>query len=160
MNALAEIKKDNEIASDWLLYYPYRKRQYYDDLLDVENARPVSEVSVRTGPGNQTMQKAVKMVELSHTELWLQTVEALESVLSEKKQIFLEVRREAAYISNKTVRGRPAWVIYVQRHYAERMAARYKTTPDKFWTHEQSLKAWWKEMVETTARIAIKQGCL
>ncbi|WP_425059208.1 hypothetical protein SCACP_38870 [Sporomusa carbonis] len=36
MNALAEIKRDNEIASDWLLYYPYRRRQYYEDLLDVE----------------------------------------------------------------------------------------------------------------------------
>lgn len=159
MNALAEIKKDNEIASEWLLYYPFRRRQYYDDLLDVENARPVSEVNIKTGPGNQTMQKAVKMVELSHTELWLQAVEIVESVLSEKKLIFLEVRREAAYMV-KTVRGRPAWVIYVQRHYAERMAARYNTTPDKFWTNETTLKEWWKEMVEIVARIALKQGCL
>lgn len=160
MNALAEIKKDNEIASDWLLYYPYRRRQYYDDLLDVENSRPVSEVNIKTGPGNQTMQKAVKMVELSHTERWLQTVELVESVLAEKKLIFLEVRREAAYINNRTVKGRPAWVAYVQRHYAEKMAARYGTTSDKFWTNETTLKEWWQEMVNIVARVALKQGCL
>lgn len=160
MNALAEIKRDNEIASDWLLYYPFRRRQYYEDLLDVENSTPVSaEVNVKTGPGNQTMQKAVKLVELSRTELWLQCVEDVEGIFSEKKLIFLQARREAAYMV-KTVRGRPAWVVYVQRHYAERMAVRYNTTPDKFWVSETTLKEWWREIVEIVARVAIKKGCL
>ena len=158
-NALAEIKYDNEIASDWLLYYPYRRRQYYEDLLDAENSRPVSEVNVKTGPGNQTMQKAIQKIELTQTEQWLQCVEDVENIFSEKKRIFLQVRREAAYMV-KSVRGRPAWVLYVQRHYADRMAERYNTTPDKFWVSETTLKDWWHEMVEVMARVALKRGCL
>ncbi len=99
------------------------------------------------------------MVELSHTELWLQSVEDVESIFSEKKRVFLQARREAAYMV-KTVRGRPAWVIYVQRHYADRMSARYNTTPDKFWVNETTLKEWWREMVDVMARVALKRGCL
>ena len=52
MNALAEIRRDNEIASDWLLYYPFRRRHYYEDLLDVENSTPVSaEVMLKQAQG-------------------------------------------------------------------------------------------------------------
>lgn len=159
MDALAEIKRDNEISSDWLLYYPFRKKQYYEDLLDIENSSPRSEVKVRTGPGNQTMQKAVKKLDLSHTELWLQSVEIVEGIFNEKKLVFLQVRREAAYIV-KNIRGRPAWVVYVQQQYADRMAKRYNTTPERFWVSETTLKDWWREMVEVMARVAIKKGCL
>ncbi len=160
MNILAEIKSDNEEASSWLLYYPVRRRQYYQDRLELLGSTPSSEIRVKTGPGNQTMQKALRMSALDHVEDWLKIIELVENVLGEKKLVFLKVRREASYIQDRFVRGRPAWVVYTQHHYANEMAKKYQSQPEKFWLSERTLKSWWQEIVELTARLALKKGLL
>lgn len=160
MNILAEIKNDNEEAAQWLLYYPIRRRQYYQDRLEVLGATRSSEIRVKTGPGNQTLQKALKLSALDDVESWLETIELVESVLGEKKLVFLRVRREASYLQERFVRGRPAWVVYTQHHYANEMAKKYQTQPEKFWLSERTLKTWWQEIVDLAVRIALKKGLL
>lgn len=160
MNILAEIKNDNEEAAQWLLYYPGRRRQYYQNRLEVLGSTHSSEIRVKTGPGNQTMQKALKLSALNDAECWLETIELVESILGEKKLVFLRVRREAAYIQDRFERGRPAWVVYTQHQYADEMAKRYQSQPEKFWISERTLKTWWQEIVDLTVRIALKKGLL
>lgn len=156
-NILAEIKNDNHEAADWLLYYPFRRSQFYRDKVELMNGTKLPEVPVYTGPGNPTMQKALSLSGLLKTEAWLETIELVESMLSDKKRIFLQCRREAAYMTRK-VKGRPAWVVYTQIHYADEMAKRYGHSPEKYWVSENTLKFWWANMVEVTARVAIKKN--
>lgn len=159
-NILAEIKNDNQEAADWLLYYPYRRQQFYQDRINLLNAaQEMPEVQVYCGPGNPTMQKTLKLSGLLQTEAWLETIEIVQDTLGEKKLIFLKYRREAAYME-RHIKGRPAWVAYVQHHFSAEMAKRYGAQPEKFWLSERTMREWWARMVETTARIAIKQHLL
>jgi len=157
-NILEEIKEDNREAAEWLLYYPFRRQQFYKNKKDAICASAtLQQVITRTGPGNPTAIQAMRLTNLDEDEKWLEVVEILESLLSEKKLIFLKYRREAAYIT-KRVRGRAAWVLYVQRHYADEMALQYRTQPEKFWLSERTIRDWWGQMVELAARIATKRG--
>lgn len=158
-NVLAEIKNDNHEAADWLLFYPFRRTQFYQDKIELMNGTKLPEVPVYTGPGNPTMQKALSLSGLLKTEAWLETIELVESILGEKKLVFLKYRREAAY-SNRKIKGRPAWVTYVQHHYAEEMSKRYGHPAENFWIAEKTIKTWWAQMVELTARVAIKRKLL
>lgn len=160
MNILAEIKLDNEEAAGWLLYYPIRRRQYYQDRLEALGGTRSPEIRVKSGPGNPTMQKALKLSALDDVGCWLEAIELVESVLGEKKLAFLRVRREAAYLQERFVRGRPAWVVYTQHQYADEMAKKYQSQPEKFWISERTLKTWWQEIVDLTVRIALKKDLL
>lgn len=156
-NILKEIKADNQEAADWLLYYPYRRRQFYKDKQDtICSSVALPEVIARTGPGNPTALRAMHLSSLAKCEQWLEVIETVEDNLDEKKLVFLTFRREAAYIT-KRVRGKPAWVIYVQCHYADEMARRHDTQPDDYWLSENTMKYWWTQIVELTARIAMKK---
>ena len=156
---LAEIKNDNYEAADWLLYYPFRRTQFYHDKIEIMHGTKLPDIPVHTGPGNPTMQKVLTLSGLLKTEGWLETIELVESILSEKKLVFLKYRREAAY-SNRNIKGRPAWVTYVQHHYADEMAKRYGCSAEKFWLSDRTMKAWWAQMAELAARIAIKKNLL
>lgn len=157
LNILQEIKEDNREAAEWLLYYPFRKRQFYKDKQDAICASSVvPEVLTRTGPGNPTAFRALRLSNMVKCEQWLEVVEVVEGLLDEKKLVFLKCRREAAYIT-KSVRGRAAWVLYVQRHYADEMARLYKSQPENYWLGERTMREWWVQIVELTARVAIKR---
>lgn len=158
INILEEIKEDNKEAAEWLLYYPFRRRQFYKDKQDeICASSALPEVVTRTGPGNPTAVHALRLSNLVKCEQWLEVVEVVESVVGEKKLVFLKYRREAAYITQR-VKGRPAWVLYVQRHYADEMAKRYASNPEAFWLSEKTMKHWWEQLVDITARIAIKKN--
>jgi hypothetical protein len=156
-NILEEIKLDNREAAEWLLYYPFRRRQFYKDKQDaICAAVTLPEVLARTGPGNPTAIRALRLSSLVKYEQWLEVIELVEDLLDEKKQVFLKFRREAAYIT-KCVKGKPAWVIYVQRHYADEMAKRNNQEPEQYWLSEPTMKAWWAQIIELTARVALKK---
>ncbi|WP_156023721.1 hypothetical protein [Sporomusa ovata] len=155
MNILAEIKEENCEAADWLLYYSYRRRQFYKNKQDETYASSLPEVVIRTGPGNPTAFHAMRLCSLDACEQWLEAVETVEDNLEEKKLVFLKYRREAAYITKK-VRGKSAWVLYVQRHYAEEMAKLQNKQPEDCWLSETTMKEWWTEIIELTARVLLK----
>lgn len=160
MGALEEIKRDNKIVADWLLFYPFRRRQYYQDIIAINEGRFTPEVVVKTGPGNPTLQQALRSTALEETSKWLEVIEIVESVLGPKKQVFLMVRRQAAYIQNRNIKGRPAWVAYVQHHYADEMAKLSGGKAEEYWLNETTIKEWWNSMVWLTARVAAKKGCI
>lgn len=160
MEIMAAIKKDNKLAEEWLLFYPERRRQYYTDMKSILGATQSLEVSSRCGIGNPTMAKGVQLTRLMHHEAWLETVEVVQESLSESKQLFLELRRESAYFQDNGNAGRPPWVEYVQRRYAEEIAVQLggKLTPS--YVHENTIKRWWRELVNLTVNVAFKKKCL
>lgn len=155
---LQELKNDFVTAEEWLLYYPERLRQYYQDLNYITNETVVPETFVSSGPGNIVLQKVVSMAELEKTEKWLLAVEMVHDILGPKKLLFLELRRRASS-KKKTVNGREVWRGYVQQHYAEEMARRYNSKTDKFWLSDHSITIWWQEIVGLMRLVALKKEC-
>lgn len=155
-NILAEIQADNREAAEWLLYYPFRRRQFYKDKRDIMcSSVSMPEIVIRIGPGNPTAFHALRLSSLEQCEIWLETIELVEELLSEEKQVFLKYRREAAYITRR-VKGRPAWILYVQRHYADEMAKQHGKNPEDYWLGEKTMREWWVEITVLTARVLAK----
>lgn len=159
-NIVAALKKDDELASDWLLFYSDKRRQFYIDKMDLLNSSNAPKSGGRSGISKPTEQRIVRMSGLLKDEAWLELLEVVEDSLSERKKIFLSVRREAAYMEGNNERGRPAWVVYVQRRYAEEMALVYGGKPEKYWVAETTIKEWWNKLIVLAARAAAKKGCL
>jgi len=159
-DVLREISQDFETAAEWLLFYEDRKKQYFIDLNYIRDESSMPEVFVRTGTtGNVVLQKVISQAELDKTEKWLLTIEMVESMLGPKKTTFLEVRREARK-KNRTVNGHEVWRGCVQQRYAEEMARKNNTTMiDQWWITDQTITAWWREMVGLTRLLAYKRGC-
>ena len=151
MEIMAAIKKDNKLAEDWLLFYKQRKKQYYIDRQTIFDATCFSDIGARCGVGNQTMVKGIQLAQLMQQEAWLETIEVVEESLSEQKKLFLALRREAVYSQDNSSAGRPPWVEYVQE--------RFYVLNDKF-VHENTVKRWWRELVDHTVIVAFKKKCL
>jgi hypothetical protein len=158
-NILQELDQDFDTAEEWLLYYPERLKLYYQDLNYISGGTAaVPEVFVQTGPGDIVLHRVVSLSELDKTEKWLITVEMVQDMLGPKKKLFLDLRRKAAD-RKKTVNGREVWRSYVQKQFADEMARQYNGVPEKFWLSDQSLSAWWKNIVELMRLVALKRGC-
>lgn len=158
-NIMAEIKNDEQVTSDWLLLYFERRRDYYESRTNLQYSSQAPAVGGRSGVGKPTEQKTIMLSKLMHDEAWLETVEYVQERLSDRKKIFLKVRREAAYM-DKNIRGRPAWVVYVQQNYAEEMSKITGRNPEEFWLSEATVKAWWKKLVNLLVIVAMKKRCL
>lgn len=159
---LDDIKQDNQIAANWLLNYENLKRQYEQDYADAMSGRQVVDNigGSRSGVGNPTLSKVVRITDILETEKWLQTVEDIHKIIGEKKLIFLCARREAVHLPPSREKGRPAWVVYTQQQCAERMARRYNASIEKCWLSERTMREWWMQIVNLTVRIAMKRNCL
>lgn len=151
MGYKVEIKKDKELAEEWLLFYKQRRRQYYIDRQSILDATCSPEIGARCGVGNQTMAKGIQLTRLMQHEAWLETIEVVEESLSESKKLFLALRREAVYFQDNGNAGRPPWVEYVQQ--------RFDALDDRF-VHENTIKRWWRELVDHTVIVAFKKKCL
>lgn len=151
MDYMADIKKDNKVVEEWLLFYKERRRQYYIDRQSILGATCSPDVSSRCGVGNQTMTKGIQLTKLMQQEAWLETIEVVEESLSESKQLFLALRREAVYLQENGNAGRPPWVEYVQQRFASEI--------DQF-VHDNTIKRWWRELVNQTVIVALKKKCL
>ncbi len=156
---LQELKSDYDTAEEWLLNYSARRKQYYQDLNYISNETNRPEVFARSEPANVVIQKVISLAELDQTEQWLIVIELVETILSPKKKLFLEMRRKAAD-KRKMVNGREVWRNYVQRHYADEMVKIYGFTPEKFWLSDNTITNWWSQIVGLAQMIALKKRCL
>ena len=110
-----------------------------------------------TNVGNPTMQKALKLTDIESKKNWIMAIEAMEDTLNENQTAFLRLRREAEELAEKSsVRGRPAWVAFVQTHYNDWYSNRYGK---EIFISEVTLKTWQSKIVDKTVRIAIFNGC-
>jgi hypothetical protein len=156
---MQELKNDYTTAEEWLLYYPARLKQYYQDLNYISSETNRPEVFARSEPTNVVIQKVISLAELEQTEKWLLVIETVQSMLPPKKSLFLEIRRKAAD-KRQTVNGHEVWRNYVQRHYADEMVKLYGSTPEKFWLSDCSITKWWQGIVGLVRIIALKKRCL
>lgn len=158
IDIMAEIKSGKQEAMDWLLLYHQRRVEYEGAKSSILNSsKPPDCTSVHAGVGNPTMQKAMQITDLLHYEEWMKVIEFVELKSKRKKKIFLQVRREAVLLEDESVRGRPAWVVYVQQHYAEEMAKEFGGKPENYWVAETTLKEWWQKLIVFTMIVAMKK---
>ena len=156
---IAEMKRDREIARDYLLFYDVRLAEYNRRKEEELSSQPCPENTPgggNNGVGNPTEAQAIRIVRYdeSHPEYyWLKAVEILQRSLGERKNIFIKVRREAEVKKVSGV-GRPAWVVYTQMHYMMELEERFLN--DYVSISEKRIKAMWRELVDKTVEIYLR----
>ena len=158
---MQDIKNENRVVSDWLLYYPERLRQHEEQLASVTFMQsPSLSDDIRGTGGTSDPTARVAGQRLKYDSEWFGLIADVERSLPEKQRVFLQVRREALNIQGGG-RGKPAWVSYVQCKYPLAMSQKtmrpvecyYISTPSIFYS-------WWNKIVEYTVRKAIRRGLL
>ncbi|MDF2499323.1 MAG: hypothetical protein K0Q77_37 [Anaerosporomusa subterranea] len=163
-----EMQAQDKQAIDWLLNFPDKRRAYFESMAKMYNANGeyASEVAATlytgmpkgSGVGRPAEEKAIGLVELSQQNLWIMTIEDVYKVLSPKKLIFLEARRQAEITYYDAKQGRPGWVEDTAKQYCtliERQFFGFHHLPSG-----KTVKSWWKDIVNITVRIAQRRGCL
>lgn len=98
-----------------------------------------------------TEKKAIRSLgydERHDTYYWLKVVEVSCRNLSQRMQLFLEIRRQAV--------GSRNWVVYTQRHYA---AALEKMGVVEPWLAETSIRHCWYKLVRDVAEAYLLLRC-
>jgi hypothetical protein len=156
-----DIKRQNQIASEWILYYHQRFQVFNQMQNNISALAATQYTGIPQGKGisDPTAQKVIKLDSLKNDELWLTTIKDVEKIVSPQKKVFIEVRRRAEESRNAGIAtvGRPGWVSYTQATYADKIYRMYgyEQVPS-----ERTMMSWWNQIVELTVRVAIKRGCL
>lgn len=149
-----EIRRQNRIASAWLINYRERKRGFEERLQEIKaGVKPVDENvgGGRSGPGNPTGSMVVKTIdfETGETAKWLQVVEDVARMVGSKKLMLLKLRQECKYYISPDG-GRPGWIAPVQQRFGEMTG---------WCPAEQTLKDMWGSLVTLAIQIAGIHGC-
>lgn len=159
----AEFRAENKRVAAWLLEKNERKAGIAARREEILRSPTVGipKIPSRSGKvSDPTGFAAAKLSELLDEERWIALIEEVENRLPDKQRIFLELRREAGHLQGD-IRGRPAWVPYVQCKYPLVMAERTgKKVAEFYISHPNTYTAWWNRIIEYTARIAAKRGLL
>lgn len=177
-----QTKEENKLVSEWLIDYP-RRKAVYESLRDAfaypgRTADPDGGTN-RYGKRNLATTdhtarigillaegKIVPEDELDPDEVrWLELIEDVERGLPWKLQVILRLRRDVAHkqglIRRGRLKGRPAWIPYVQHRYADEVARRTGTQLEDVWIESpQVFSGWWAKIVDFAARVAAKRGLL
>ena len=152
----------NKCAERWLLEFPERRQSYIDQLGEFTELASVRYTGMPGGSAvsSPTQSKAISLVTLDESRLWIMTIEDTERTLTEKKLAFLDARRWVdKQIRSTDVQeiGRPAWVDATQARYADWFWRRYgrDSYPDP-----KTVTQWWNEIINITCRIAIDRRCI
>lgn len=156
---LEEERKERERlakqAKYYILNYDTELQVYLDKKLEALSKKP-DEAGGRGGSiSRPTEAQAIKSLRFDQQYpafKWLKTVEILHRGLGERKNMFLEIRIEAAKC-HKEGRGRRGWVGYVQAKYAEALAARFF---DGTVYAEKTIKELWRSIVERAVDIYLR----
>lgn len=154
-----EARRDNEIASDWLLYYEDRKRSHFDAIENAVYSPRLSLTDPRTARTNAISDPtAIAGMALmgSNASRWLALIKEVEERLPWKMQVFLRLRRD-----HRHARGNQGWVAPVQWGYAEAVAERTGKQLEDVWIESRTtFNTWWRLIVDYTVRLAAKRGLL
>ena len=157
---MQDIKNENRVVSDWLLYYPERLRQHEEQLASVTFMQSPSLSDDIQGTGGTSDPTArVAGQRLKYDSEWFGLIADVEKSLPEKQRVFLECRRQALRQSGGV--GRPGWVSYVLCNYPLEMEKLTGRDAEHYFIgREPTIKTWWQRIVEYTARKAIRRGLL
>lgn len=131
-------------AEKWLLYYPIlraeceMKRQ---EIIDGSSKPP--DEGKTTHISQVTCNKAVRLSGTWDENKWICDVEFVIGQFPPCYRTLLEIRWRQILAAPDPKRGRPAWIEDAILHYAELTGE---------WPHNNTLSAWWRDMVVTLAR--------
>lgn len=152
------IETDRRTAIDYLLNYNTRLRDYkHKKQEDLVQQKPLSGGGRGSLPGKPTETMAVRSAayDEEHIEYrWLRAVEITERTLSDKKLLFLQVRREAGRHGHGAGQGRPGWVPYVQARFPELFQQRYLQSG--FYLSDRTAHAWWDAIVDFSVAVFLR----
>ena len=151
----AKTKAENEIASDWLLFYHDLCKDYLEQREEIINSsgknNTLSQRSRLSNPRKKGPESRVELKgrrlfdELHQSELWVKLIEKIEQELPDRLKVFLNLRRKHRY-----ARGRNGWTAAVQAELPESMWIESRNT----------FTFWWKDIVNYTVRQAIRNNLL
>ena len=157
--ALAIIKAisaDRQQAEHYLLDYEEELGHYEQGRADYISKGGSLPENAGRDPTARTAERGLAYDQQSTARLWLMAVEIATRELSNKKRIFLRVRREAeGHKCSGFRRGRPGWVTQVQHKFADAMEKEY-LTPGGIWLAERTAIAWWQDIISRTADIYVR----
>lgn len=167
MNYIEEMNIENKIVAWWLLHYEEKRKEYEQKVNGIIDGSIHSSIvivgAVQPEVRDPTGGKAVKIIdELKEIREWLELIEEVEEKLPFKLRTFLKLRREAEERNKeKRDKGRPSWIPYVQRRFAEEMAKHYKKREEDVWINAATtFIEWWHKIVDYAARLAAKRGLI
>lgn len=156
----ASVRRENEVAAGWLLWYEDRLAAYRERREQVlYSSSPCLSSTVPGGKNyvaDPTGGKGGKMADLDNSDeaRWLRLVHEIEQKLSTREQVFLRLRRKY-----RRRRGRNGWFAAVQWEYPHEMAQLTGRKPKEFWvSHPNTFTQWWHRIVDKTVREAIRRG--
>lgn len=129
----AELKEDSQLISSWLIYYRERKGAAHT------SSSTISDPDMK----------------------WLEIADVVRRMLGPKKLLLLELRQaEADQPITQGGRGRPGWLAWIQRQWAEEYAKQSGDPEDECWITDGMIKNMWSEIVARFAILAAKRGLL
>ena len=154
------LKADKHLAEYYLLNFKEEEERYNREKTEYLTYKEDVDENVgggRSGLGNPTEQQVFKSIEFdskSQQLRWLKAVAICRAGLGERKNIFIACRIDAETKAFRNGdRGRKAWVVYTQQHYAQEIEKRFLTHEH---VSEITCKRWWKDIIDTTVSIANK----
>ena len=175
MAVIKEIESDRRTAERYLLHYRQLLKEYEEDRRRAVEGEPIVDAeqpSVMSAfpeggrvdnvgggrsnlPGSPTESKALKAVgydESQEAYTWLKAVEIVQRSLGERKNIFIEIRRDAEKeaMGNKG-QGRPGWVTYCQMKYQAAMEERF--LEGAHYVGARTIREWWGQLVGKVAAV-------
>ena len=155
------MKIDRKIAEVYILNYASLKKSYEKRKAEwMEKSHQPADTNIGGGknnlPGHPVEAAAIKSVEYDSEQsdyLWLRAVGIALRTFGERKRIFIACRQEAER-QNDGCRGRHGWVVYTQRRYSEEIANRFINA--KGWIGERTIKAWWRQVVDSIVEIHLR----
>jgi hypothetical protein len=156
---LEEARQERErlakLAKHYILNFDSEMQTYLDKKREYMSKRADANVGIRGGLSKPTEAQALKSIKFDQQYpafKWLKTVEILHRGLGERKNMFLEIRIEAAKCHNAG-RGRRGWVGYVQVRYAEALAARFF---DDTVYADKTIRGLWRSIVDRAVDIFLR----
>lgn len=133
-----ERREDRRRAAHYVLNYR-QEREAYEAGRAQYLSRPADENGGRRGGiARPTENAALQGIEYDlrrDAYFWLRAVESVLCALPARRRLFVELRREAARARQGKVRGRRAWIVYLQSRLP-------------FYLSEPAAKRWWSEILD------------
>lgn len=155
-----EIKADNRLVEEWLLWINERKDAHGTIRIEILESSGSGLFNGTMGCqkkiSDPTSRKGMKLagLQIKKTEEWIRLIDEVENRLDQRMRLFLELRREYRFAT-----GRNGWTAAIQCRYAEEAAKRFGKEPEDNWIESRNtFTLWWRKIVDYTARLAAKRG--
>lgn len=151
------LEADRLRAEDYLLHYDDKRKEYTaHKKMALEVLQSHSSGGHGSLPGKPTENAAIRSADYDNESdeyKWLFAVAVVQNMISERKKIFLDVRRRAESQANK-INGKVSWIPWVYTEYGNIVAERYKNASNR---SERTMQSWWRELIERVRLIYLKK---